>query len=137
MHSEERVVVAVIGHVPVCIGSRNGSGGDFSQLLDQLERALEAIQNSVELHPHLKSQRPPRVAVWGDRWSPGILEVVRMLLGLEHVHDVGAKRLVGLYAVRSGRIAHAPNENSLVVRCTSTPFFKSALMNFVAVEKSA
>ena len=71
---------------------------------DLFERAVEAVENAVELHPHRVRQVVAGHIVGWARWTAGIGNVVRMILRLEHVHDMRAERLRGLDHVRSRRI---------------------------------
>src|SRR5579883_2990686 len=72
-----------------------------------LERAVEAIQNTIELDPHLKGQCIAGDVVWWNRRSAGISEIVRMILRLEHIQNVRPERLCRFHHPRSRRITFA------------------------------
>src|SRR6187200_1681172 len=73
--------------------------------VDRLEWALERLEDAIELHAHLKCERPPGVIV-RRRWrSPGRRNVVGVVLRLEHVEHVWSKRLRGLHDERARRVA--------------------------------
>src|SRR6185436_6225102 len=73
--------------------------------VDTLERALECLEEAIELHAHLKCERPPGVVV-RRRWrSTGRRNVVGMVLRLEHVEHMWSKRLRGLHDERARRVA--------------------------------
>ena len=70
-------------------------------LRDLLERPVEALQDAVELDPHLDRQRPARVVVRRGRRRPRIEKIVRVVLRLEHVEDVRPEGLRGPHHVRA------------------------------------
>ena len=73
------------------------------------KRPVEAVENPVELDPHLQRQRPARDVIRRNRRASGITHVVGMILRLEHIEHVRAKRLGGLHDKGTGRIALARN----------------------------
>ena len=102
---DERVVVLVVddvahraGRVGHLAGRRLDDGGDG------LEGAVHAVEHAVELQPHLVRQRPARHVVGRNGRATGELEVVGVILRLEHVEQVRAERLRRLEDVRPGRV---------------------------------
>ena len=79
----------------------------FCSPADLLERAVEPVEDAIELDAHLIGQRPAGVVVGAGRRPAGIRDVVRMILRLEHVEHVRAERLRRLHDVRAGRIGLA------------------------------
>ena len=71
---------------------------------DLLERPGESIEDAIELHTHLVSERPSGVVVRRRRRPTRNGEDVRMHLRLEHVHHVRTERLRRLHDVRARRI---------------------------------
>ena len=76
---------------------------------DPFERAIESLQHSVELHTHLKRQRPARVVVRCNRRTSRVGKVVGVILGFKHVANKRTEGLCGFDDVRSGRILLARN----------------------------
>src|SRR6185503_2988893 len=72
--------------------------------IDLFERPSQRGEHTVELYLHLHRQRPARDVIGRDRRTAGILEVVRMILRLEHVENVRAVGLVAGHEERTGRV---------------------------------
>src|SRR4026209_2595962 len=73
--------------------------------VDRLEWALERLEDAIELHAHLKCERPPGVVV-RRRWrSTGRRNVVGMGLRREHVEPMWSNRRRGLHDERARRVA--------------------------------
>ena len=70
----------------------------------RFERAVNRIQNSVEPDPHLQRERPARIVIRRGWRRTRIGEIVRMILRLEHVENLRAKRLRGLHDERTCRV---------------------------------
>ncbi len=105
---DEGIVDLVVEQVPG--GLRRRARCDrcgFGKTADLLEWAVETIEYPVELDPHLVGQCPAGVVVWRNRRAARILQIVRMILRLEHIQNVRAKCLCGHDDVGTGRIALA------------------------------
>ncbi len=102
-----------------------------------LERAVEAVEDAVELHAHLERQRLAGRVVGRRRRAAGVGEVVRVVLRLEHVEHVrrGMPGPSSRRRSRRGTSCRRPS-NSAVARWTVTPVPSSVLTNLVAVRKS-
>ena len=106
--------------------------GGFSTRLHFRERAVEAIENAVELDPHLERERPAGDVVRRNGRPAGIAKIVGMILRLEHVEHVRAERLRGLHDKRARRITSCPPPGNSAVACSTViPFLSSALTNLV------
>ena len=104
---DERVVVLVIDDVADSawaggVGDLAGRGLDHVGNL--LERTIERLEDAIELQAHLERERPAGAVVGRNRRTAGILEVVRVILRLEHVEQVRAERLRALEDVGAGGI---------------------------------
>ena len=139
VHGPERVVhrrVEEEAHGVLGVADPGG-GRQLDRLLDLLERAVEAVENAVELHGHLERERPAGRCRRADRRAAGIGEIVGVVLRLEHVEHVGAERLGSTSRRRSRpgtscrRRRSRPSPGGPV-----TPVPSSVLTNFVAVRKS-
>jgi hypothetical protein len=62
-----------------------------------LERAVKAVEQAIELHTHLKRERPPGTVVGRRRRSTRVRDVIGMILRLEHVEHVRPERLRSLH----------------------------------------
>src|SRR5688572_18280124 len=82
----------------------DAAGGYGRYPLEGREGTVEPIEDAIELDAHLIGERPPGVVVRRNRRPARILEVVWMVLRLEHVERVRAERLRRPYHVRSGGI---------------------------------
>jgi hypothetical protein len=78
--------------------------GFVRRILDLRERAVEALQDAIELHPHLERQRVPGVVIGRPGRPARVQQIVGIVLRLEHVEHVGPERLRGLHNVGAGRI---------------------------------
>ena len=56
--------------------------------MNLLKGTVKALQNPVELHAHLIGQRISSIVVGSDGGTALVFEIVGVILGLEHVHDV-------------------------------------------------
>src|SRR5579863_8537295 len=79
-------------------------GRRFHDAVDLYKRAVKTVENAIELDAHLERKRPAGDVVRRGGRSAGIFEIVRMILGLEHVHHVRAEGLRGFHDVRAGRV---------------------------------
>src|SRR5204863_5375111 len=87
----------------------DGAGWRRNRALDRGKWPVEPLEDSIESHAHLVSQRPTRIVVWRSRSCPGIGKVVRMVLRLEHVENVRAERLRRFHDKRSRRVGLPAN----------------------------
>uniref|UniRef100_A0A0N5A4K1 LigA n=1 Tax=Parastrongyloides trichosuri TaxID=131310 RepID=A0A0N5A4K1_PARTI len=74
-----------------------------------LGRRLEAVQDAVELHAHLHGQGVARGVIGQFGRAARILQVVRVVLRLEHVQNVRAIGLGRLHHIGTRRIGLSPN----------------------------
>ena len=113
-----------------------GGGAATSSLISSNGPSKPSRTRS-NLHAHLKGQRIAGRVVGPDRRPAGISEVVGMVLRLEHVEHMGAKRLGALHDVGTPPDTSCPaTSKSAVARWTWTPVPSRALTNLVAVRKS-
>ena len=71
---------------------------------DLLEGSGKPVEDAIELHAHLKGECPTRVVVRRSGSRARIRKIIGMVLRLEHVEHVGAKRLRTFHNVRASRI---------------------------------
>ena len=102
-------VVDVVHNVAASVGGSGHHAGHWSRddVGDELEGAVEAVHDAIELDAHLPRQRPAGVVVRRGRRRARVGEVVRMLLLFEHVEHVRTKRLSALHHVGSLRVPGA------------------------------
>ena len=91
-------------------------GGHAEFVGHALERPVEGLEDAVELHAHLEGERPAGAVVGRNRRAARVLEVVRMILRLEHVEHVRAKCLRRLHDERAGRVRRPCTVNGAVAR---------------------
>ena len=73
--------------------------------VDFFERPVEALEDAIELDSHREGQCVAGVVVRRNRRTTLVLEVVGVILGLEHVEDVWPERLGRLNHVGAGWVA--------------------------------
>src|SRR5687768_1789967 len=87
--------------------ARYAPGGWGRHSLDRRKWAIEAVEDPVELDSHLIRERPPGVVIRRNGRTARILEVVRVILRLEHVEHVRPEGLRRLHDVGSSGVALA------------------------------
>ena len=103
IHGPERVVELRAQEKADSVLGRRDAGRRWwhDEVIDLLKRAVEAVEYPVELDGHLEGRGVACGVVRPDRGAAGIGEVVGVVLRLEHIEHVGAKRLRGLHDVRT------------------------------------
>src|SRR5262249_56144734 len=71
------------------------------QSIDLLERPVEPIEDAVEFHAHLISQRPAGVVIRRDRRPAGVGGIIRGILWFEHIHPVRAGPLPSFHHLQT------------------------------------
>ena len=103
----ERIVDRVAERVAGGRGRRDLAWRRLLQAIQLFERAVESVEDAVDLDAHLIGQRPARAVVRAGRRAARIGNVVGMVLRLEHVEHVGPECLRGLDDVGAGRVVLA------------------------------
>ena len=108
VHGDEGVVHLVAeqiaGRLRLAGRRRDLAWRDRHQVRHLLERAIEPLEDAVELDPHRVGDVVAGDVVRRARRAARIRDVVRVILRLEHVHHMGAERLRRLDDERSGGI---------------------------------
>ena len=87
----------------LCVGDT--SRKQCRKAVDSFERPVEALEDAIELDSHREGQCVAGVVVRRNRRTTLVLEVVGVILGLEHVEDVWPERLGRLNHVGDGWVA--------------------------------
>ena len=94
------------------------------EIRNLLERTVEGVEDAVEFDPHRIRDVVAGDVVGGAWRSARIRDVVRVVLRLEHVHEMGAERLRRLHDIGPGRILFAvtpvPCTDSAIPRETAS-----------------
>ena len=80
---------------------RGESGCQFFEI------ALYRIEHSIKSYAHLEGEGIARTIVWRDRCGAGGGDIVRVILGLEHIQDMRSKRLITRHDQGAGRVSLA------------------------------
>ena len=131
-----RLVAEVVAHRRAALRGLHRASRCLREVGQRLERPVEAVEDAIELHAHLKRERVSGVVVRRRRRRARVRDVVRVILRLEHVHHVRTERLRRLYDERVRGYCLPATVKDAVARCTVMPDLMSALTNRTAVPKS-